>query len=346
MFCKNKFINIIPVIICFIIAILISSIFVQAESDNKSYSNKEYIKWVKFNIPSEAMEKALKADIENHDDAHNTPFITLLSLLGAKYWGEWEKYKAKDMDYFIDKLKSGESENSLSQNYEKFPYFQQVYQAIFAEMIGKYHISKETDPNGNPIFEEKYGLKAYSPIAYGYKFSHCRDFGNSRSFGYRRNHLGNDLMSQTGTPIVAVESGIVAKCAWNKYGGWRIGIRSFDGKRYYYYAHCQKDHPFIEGLKEGDTVCAGQPIAYVGMTGYSTKENVNGMQKPHLHFGMQLIFDPSQEEGKNEIWIDVYDIVNFLEHHKSVLTKNPQDKDYKTKYLFKDPTYTKFVKST
>ena len=92
-------------------------------------------------------------------------------------------------------------------------------------------------------------------------------------------------------------------------------------------------------------MCAGQPIAYVGMTGYSTKENVNGMQKPHLHFGMQLIFDPSQEEGKNEIWIDVYDIVNFLEHHKSVLEKKPESKDYKTKYIFEDPTYRKYVKS-
>ena len=342
---KNKSSIIIFMTVCALIICIVGSLFVQAEETDQSDSDQKYIKWVKFNIPLEAMEKALKADIENHGAEIKTPFVSLLSLLGAKYWGEWDKYKPSDMDDLIAKLKSGESETDISKNYEKYPYFEKVYGAIFSQMIGKFSIAKENDSNGRPILEEKYGLKAYSPIAYGYKFNHCRDFGNSRNFGYRRNHLGNDLMARSGTPIVAVESGIVAKCAWNKYGGWRIGIKSFDGLRYYYYAHCQKDHPFVDGLKEGDTVCAGQPIGYVGMTGYSENENVNGMQRPHLHFGMQLIFHPSQEEGNNEIWIDVYDIVNFLEHHKSVLIKDPKDKDFRQKYLFEDPTYRKFVKS-
>ena len=44
------------------------------------------------------------------------------------------------------------------------------------------------------------------------------------------------MMGQIGTPVVAVESGYVEVLGWNQYGGWRIGIRSFDGKRYYYYA--------------------------------------------------------------------------------------------------------------
>ncbi len=43
-----------------------------------------------------------------------------------------------------------------------------------------------------------------------------------------------------GTPIVAVESGYIEALGWNQYGGWRVGIRSFDGKRYYYYAHLRK----------------------------------------------------------------------------------------------------------
>lgn len=44
---------------------------------------------------------------------------------------------------------------------------------------------------------------------------------------------------------------------WNQYGGWRIGIRSFDGRRYYYYAHLRQDYPFAEGLEEGSAVTAG-----------------------------------------------------------------------------------------
>lgn len=99
---------------------------------------------------------------------------------------------------------------------------------------------------------------------------------------------------------------------WNQYGGWRIGIRSFDKKRYYYYAHLRKDKPYVEGLEVGKTVEAGDVIGYLGMTGYSIKENVNNINIPHLHFGIQLIFDESQEDGPNEIWIDVYNIIEFL----------------------------------
>ena len=74
----------------------------------------------------------------------------------------------------------------------------------------------------------------------------------------------------------------------------------------------RKDHPFAQDIEEGKIVKAGDVIGYLGMTGYSTKENVNNINVPHLHFGMQLIFDESQKEGNNEIWIDVYSIIEFL----------------------------------
>ena len=71
-----------------------------------------------------------------------------------------------------------------------------------------------------------------------------------------------------GTPIIAVESGYIEALGWNQYGGWRVGIRSFDGKRYYYYAHLRKDHPYAKDLCEGQIVTAGDVIGYLGMTGY------------------------------------------------------------------------------
>ena len=66
----------------------------------------------------------------------------------------------------------------------------------------------------------------------------------------------------------------------------------------------------------GKTVKAGDVIGYLGMTGYSSKENVNNINVPHLHFGLQLIFDEVQKEGTNQIWIDVYAIINFLRKRK------------------------------
>ncbi len=75
-----------------------------------------------------------------------------------------------------------------------------------------------------------------------------------------------------GTPIIAVESGYVEAIGWNQYGGWRIGIRSFDGKRYYYYAHLRQNYPYREQLKEGDVVTAGDVIGYWGIPGTARRK--------------------------------------------------------------------------
>ena len=74
------------------------------------------------------------------------------------------------------------------------------------------------------------------------------------------------MMGQVGTPVIAVESGYVEALGWNQYGGWRIGIRSFDKKRYYYYAHLRQNYPYQSNLKEGSIVTAGDVIGYLGRT--------------------------------------------------------------------------------
>ena len=178
-------------------------------------------------------------------------------------------------------------------------------------LVGSYAIHKDGQ------WVPQYGLKAFSPIAAGYGYSHCDAFGAGRSFGFKRKHLGHDMMGALGTPIAAVEGGVVEAMGWNRYGGWRIGIRSFDGKRYYYYAHLKKDTPFPPGLQEGDIVQAGDLIGYMGRTGYSDRENTNNIETVHLHFGIQLVFDESQKECNSEIWIDAYEIVKLLDSHRS-----------------------------
>ena len=136
------------------------------------------------------------------------------------------------------------------------------------------------------------------------------------------------MMAAVGTPVISVESGTVEIMGWNKYVGWRVGIRSFDKKRYYYYAHLRQNRPFHVDLKEGATVKAGDVIGYVGHTGYSTKENVNNINESHLHWGLQLVFDESQKECDNEIWIDIYPITKLLEKNKSAIIRNPETKEF------------------
>lgn len=139
-----------------------------------------------------------------------------------------------------------------------------------------------------------------------------------------------------GTPIIAVESGTVEALGWNQYGGWRIGIRSYDQKRYYYYAHLRKNYPYQSNLEVGSRVQAGDVIGYMGRTGYSSKENTNNIDEPHLHFGIQLIFDESQKEGNNEIWISCYELVKFLRQHQCLTQKIPDTKEWQRVYRTED----------
>lgn len=141
---------------------------------------------------------------------------------------------------------------------------------------------------------------------------------------------------QSGTPIIAIESGTVEAIGWNQYGGWRIGIRSFDKKRYYYYAHLRQNYPYAEGLEEGSTVTAGDVIGYMGHTGYSTKENVNNIKVTHLHVGIELIFDEARREAGNEIWIDCYQLARFLYKNRSEVEKVGDTKEWRRKYKMEE----------
>lgn len=313
------------------------SISVSAEPSGSS--DKKYIKWVEFKAPYSAMERALTYDVKSHTKPVQLHWVDILAYLSAKYGGNFNKYKAKDMDELVNKLNSGETIENLTAKLKYYPYYHEAYDAILGNFAGEYDIEVKDPANSeNKIWEKKYGLKVFSPIAKGYSFSHYDDFGTGRTFGYSRKHLGNDLMGSIGTPIIAVESGIVEVMGWNMYGGWRIGIRSFDQKRYYYYAHLRKDRPFHADLYEGKVVKAGDVIGYLGMTGYSTRENVNNITTPHLHFGMQIIFDESQKEGINELWIDVYDIVNLLQKNRSSVIKDDETRDYYRAYDIMEAT--------
>lgn len=271
------------------------------------------IRWVDFAIPYESLKYAMDVDIATKETEKHISWIEILAVAGCRTGG---KCSLQSVNNAAKDLKGDRSpEELLGKLYKHYPYYYEAYNAVLGGLLGSYQI----EINGE--MKPTYGLKAFSPIAAGYGYSHCSDFGNKRSFGFNRKHLGNDLMGSLGTPIVAVEGGIVEAMGWNRYGGWRIGIRSFDNKRYYYYAHLQKDRPFAPGVEVGDVVNAGDLIGFMGRTGYSDKENVNNIQTVHLHFGIQLIFEESQKECNAEIWIDAYPIVKLLAEHRSSILK-------------------------
>ena len=272
-------------------------------------AHAEPIKWVDFQVPYESLKYAMDTDISTSGQEKHLSWIDILSLAACRTGGKCGLASVKKA---VNDLKTDKSpEELLGDVFKYYRYYHDAYTAALGGLLGNYAIEKD----GQWI--SQYGLKAFSPIAAGFGYSHSDDFGVSRSFGFQRKHLGHDMMGGLGTPIVAVEGGVVEAMGWNRYGGWRIGIRSFDSQRYYYYAHLQKDKPYAPGLQVGDLVQAGDLIGFMGRTGYSDKENVNNIETVHLHFGMQLIFDESQKECLSEIWIDVYDIVRLLAEHRS-----------------------------
>jgi murein DD-endopeptidase MepM/ murein hydrolase activator NlpD len=301
----------------------------------------ETIRWVEFGVPYESLKYAMDTDIRTAEQEIHISWIDALSLSACRTGGRCQLTSVKKA---VQDLQKGKSPEELLGNlYKYYDYYHKAYSAILGGMLGNFSVKVENQ------WKPTYGLKAFSPIASGYGYSHCSDFGNKRSFGFTRKHLGNDLMGTIGTPIIAVEGGVIEAMGWNRYGGWRIGIRSFDSKRYYYYAHLRKDTPFAPGLQQGDTVQAGELIGFMGRTGYSDKENVNNIQTVHLHFGMQLVFEESQKECNSEIWIDVYNIVRLLNSHRG--TVQLKEGNWERKYPFVDldilgyPNIRKFVEN-
>lgn len=269
----------------------------------------EPIRWVDFQVPYESLKCAMDTDIATKDQEKHISWIDTLALAACRTGGQCGLASVRKA---VADLKGDKPpQELLGELFKYYAYYHEAYSAALGGLLGSYAIEKDG------VWVADYGLKAFSPIAAGYGYGHCDDFGAARSFGFKRKHLGHDMMGSLGTPIVAVEGGVVEALGWNRYGGWRVGIRSFDGRRYYYYAHLKKDKPFAPNLKEGDTVQAGDLIGFMGRSGYSERENVNNIETVHLHFGMELIFDESQKECNSEIWIDVYDIIRLLDSHRS-----------------------------
>jgi murein DD-endopeptidase MepM/ murein hydrolase activator NlpD len=90
-----------------------------------------------------------------------------------------------------------------------------------------------------------------------------------------RVHEAIDLLAPRGTPVVAVDDGVVKKLFTSGAGG--LTVYQFDpGETYsYYYAHLDR---YADGLVEGKRLRKGDRVGYVGTTGNAPPGT------PHLHF--------------------------------------------------------------
>ncbi|HLR64166.1 MAG TPA: M23 family metallopeptidase [Pseudogracilibacillus sp.] len=133
------------------------------------------------------------------------------------------------------------------------------------------------------------------PIPQSHTYSYKDTWGDSRGFGGRRIHEGTDLFAPYGTPVLSTSYGIVELKGWNKFGGWRVGIRDVNNF-YHYYAHL---NTFDENIEIGRVVKPGDVIGTVGSSGYGPV-GTSGKFPPHLHYGMY------KDNGINEWALNPY----------------------------------------
>lgn len=125
------------VFFCVMLAALSAVVFTGGKD-----TQKNYIKYVEFNVTKDALQNAVDLDIQTHDDDRHTDCITMLAYLGAKYGGDFTKYKYSDMTDFADKIKNGETVENLTKDMKYFNYYSQAYGAALSGIVGDYE--KET----------------------------------------------------------------------------------------------------------------------------------------------------------------------------------------------------------
>jgi peptidoglycan LD-endopeptidase LytH len=97
-------------------------------------------------------------------------------------------------------------------------------------------------------------------------------------------HEAIDILAPRGTPVLAVDDGVVLKLLTSARGGLSVYQLDATSTYCYYYAHLDG---YAAGLHEGQALGRGSLVGYVGTTGNAPPGT------PHLHFAI-LRLGPGQ----------------------------------------------------
>jgi murein DD-endopeptidase MepM/ murein hydrolase activator NlpD len=168
---------------------------------------------------------------------------------------------------------------------------------------------------GNAKIYKEYGTIALNdhafPLPLHANYSYRSTWGDRRGYGGLRNHEGTDLFANYGVPVRATGYGIVEIIGWNRFGGWRVGIRDLNNV-YHYLAHLKG---YEKGIEKGQIVKPGQVIGYVGSSGYGPP-GTQGKFPPHLHYGMY------RDNGYTEWSFDPYYYLSAWERKERAAQRN------------------------
>ncbi len=107
-------------------------------------------------------------------------------------------------------------------------------------------------------------------------------FDQARSTG---RHEAIDILALRGTPVRAVDAGVVGKLFTSDRGGLTVYHYDPSETFCYYYAHLDR---YAEGLREGQKLRAGDLVGYVGTSGNAPPGT------PPLHFAIFRLTEPGR----------------------------------------------------
>ncbi|MEK4668879.1 M23 family metallopeptidase [Niallia sp. FSL R7-0271] len=148
------------------------------------------------------------------------------------------------------------------------------------------------------------------PVPLRSNYSYRSTWGDARGWGGKRIHEGTDIFADYSVPVRATSYGIIEMKGWNRYGGWRIGIRDINNN-YHYFAHLSG---FAKDVHNGMIVEPGMLIGGVGSSGYGPP-GTSGKFPPHLHYGMY------KDNGKTEWSYDPFSHLKVWERQERIKLK-------------------------
>ena len=87
-----------------LIVLCVGIIFGKISASKIQRVDGDFIKWVDFNIPCEALERAYWWDVETHEKEVELDWIELLAYLAVKYGGNYKLYKESDLNELAEGL--------------------------------------------------------------------------------------------------------------------------------------------------------------------------------------------------------------------------------------------------
>src|SRR5699024_774185 len=102
-------------------------------------------------------------------------------------------------------------------------------------------------------FNEIYLTNRDFPVDTNYNYSYRSTWRDRRGYDGLCIHEGTDIFADYGTPVKSTTYGVVELKGWNRFGGWRVGIRDIYNI-YHYYAHMSS---YADEIEIGQVVKPG-----------------------------------------------------------------------------------------